>query len=131
METKMNTYKAIIDNEEFSKITAMKKILGYSDADIVENFRNIAKEKCLTEIGEYWAGKINSEGPAGEYSNPPIPIKGISDKDDDSSDDSGDGGDGGENNNEGDDSAEPSDKGGEKPEEPEEQEAPAPSFGLG
>lgn len=126
----MNTYKAIIDNEEFSKITAMKKILGYSDADIEENFMNLIKEKCLTELGEYWSGKLTEAGPVGKWDVPPIPIKGISDKEDDGGGDE-EGGD--EEGGEGDDEEAPeaSDKGGEKPEEPEEQEAPAPTFGLG
>lgn len=132
METKMNTYKAIIDNEEFSKITAMKKILGYSDADIDENFKNLAKEKCLTQLAEYWSGKIDSEGPAGEYDKPPMPIKGISDKDEPEADESGDE-DSSEGGDESGESAEASDKGGDEvPEAPqEEKEAPAPTFGLG
>lgn len=128
METKMNTYKAIIDNEEFSKITAMKKILGYSDADIEENFKNLIKEKCLTELGEYWSGKINSEGPAGKWNVPPIPIKGISDNessDDESSDDEED-----TDNEENSEASEPSDKGSGEMPEPEEKEAPEPTFGL-
>lgn len=124
----MNTYKAIIDNEEFSKITAMKKILGYSDADIEENFKNLIKEKCLIELGEYWSGKINSEGPAGKWDVPPIPIKGISDKDED--EDSGEDEEGGEDTGD-EEPAEASDKGGgEEPEEPEKKEAPEPTFGL-
>lgn len=124
----MNTYKAIIDNDEFSKITAMKKILGYSDADIEENFKNLIKEKCLTELGEYWSGKINSEGPAGKWDVPPIPIKGISDKDED--EDSGEDEESGEDTGD-EEAAEASDKGGgEEPEEPEKKEAPEPTFGL-
>ena len=132
METKMNTYKAIIDNEEFSKITAMKKILGYSDADVDENFKNLAKEKCLTQLAEYWSGKIDSEGPAGEYDKPPMPIKGISDRDEPGADEGSDeeGGESGED--EGGEASEASDKGGgEAPEAQEEKEAPAPTFGLG
>jgi len=44
----MNAYKAIVDNDEFSKTLAMKKILGYSDADIEQNFADLIKEKCIT-----------------------------------------------------------------------------------
>lgn len=125
METKMSTYKSIIDNEEFSKISAMKKILGYTDAEIEQNFKNLIKEKCLVELAEYWSGKVNSEGPAGEYDKPPIPIKGYSDKEETASADEA-----------GDEEAaadeEPSDKGAdEKPEAPEAKEAPAATFGLG
>lgn len=128
METKMNTYKAIIDNEEFSKITAMKKILGYSDADIEENFKNLIKEKCLTELGEYWSGKMTEAGPAGIWDVPPIPIKGISDKDEagDNEEDEEGGEDTGDE-----EAVEASDKGGgEEPEEPEKKKAPEPTFGL-
>ena len=121
----MSTYKSIIDNEEFSKISAMKKILGYTDAEIEQNFKNLIKEKCLVELAEYWSGKVNSEGPAGEYDKPPIPIKGYSDKEETASADEA-----------GDEEAaadeEPSDKGAdEKPEAPEAKEAPAATFGLG
>lgn len=136
LETKMAAYKAIVDNEEFSKMTAMKKILGYSDADVKENFKNLAIEKCLTEVAEFWSSKVNSEGPAGEYNKPPIPIKGISDKEDDggTTSDSDEGED--DESGDSDDNAESEapEAGSEAPEEPkapEEKEAPAPTFGLG
>ena len=133
VEIKMNTYKAIIDNEEFSKITAMKKILGYTDVDIEENFKNLAKEKCLTQLAEYWSGKLDSEGPVGEYDKPPIPIKGISDKELPGANEENDeeGGEKEEGSNEEGETSEASDKGGdETPEEQPEKEAPAPTFGL-
>jgi hypothetical protein len=135
LETKMNAYRAIIDNEEFSKITAMKKILGYSDADVEENFRNLAKEKCLTELAEYWSGKVNSEGPTGEYNKPPIPIKGISDKEEDNNGENSDEGGNDENDSaDGDSGNESPDAGSdaaEAPEQPEEKTPEAPTFGLG
>ena len=135
LETKMAAYKAIVDNEEFSKITAMKKILGYSDADVEENFKNLAKEKCLTEVAGFWSGKVNSEGPAGEYDKPPIPIKGISDKEENAEASEGSGDEGGDEGGGDDaDSGSDTEAGGdaaEAPEQPEEKEAPAPTFGLG
>lgn len=135
LETKMNAYRAIIDNEEFSKITAMKKILGYSDADVEENFKNLAKEKCLTELAEYWSGKVNSEGPTGEYSNPPIPIKGISDKEDDGGEENSDEGGNDESSSDDEDSGSEAPEAGseapEAPEPPEEKTPETPSFGLG
>lgn len=133
LETKMNSYKAIVDNEEFSKMTAMKKILGYSDADVEENFKNLAKEKCLTEVAEYWSGKVSSEGPAGEYDIPPIPIKGMTNDDATDSGDSGDSGDGSSTDDGGseDSKAEAGSDAPEEPQQPEEKEAPAPTFGLG
>lgn len=76
----MDTYKTLADNDEFSKTLAMKKILGWTDADVEENFKQLAREKCMAQVSEYWGGKVDSEGPAGQYAIPPIPIKGYEDK---------------------------------------------------
>ena len=43
--TQMDTYKAVVDQEEFSKTIAMKKLLGMTDDEIEENFRALVKEK--------------------------------------------------------------------------------------
>lgn len=133
VETKMNTYKAIIDNEEFSKISAMKKILGMSDADINDNFKNLIREKQLVQLADYWSAKLNSEGPIGEWNSSPIPIKGISDETEQqmtadgdsekSNDDSEESDDDDSSNSE--ESAPP-----EKPDDPEQKEASKPTFGL-
>lgn len=79
-QTKMDTYKTLADNDEFSKTLAMKKILGWTDAEIEENFKQLAREKCMNQVSEYWSGKVDSEGPAGIYATPPIPIKGYEKK---------------------------------------------------
>ena len=121
MAVKMDTYSAIVDHEEFSKILAMKKILGYTDAEIEENFRELTREKQLVMLGDYYADQLNSEGPA--VFDSPIPIKGKEEKMEPDEEDKGD-----------EDSSDEGDKGDEdeKPAEPEEaNEPPAPSFGLG
>ena len=138
LETKMNAYKAVVDNEEFSKTLAMKKILGYSDSDIEENYRALIKDACINAVSEFWSGKV-SEGPLGEFSKPPIPIKGFEDpvkaaiegKNEEGESEEGSEGKEGEEDNE--DSSE-SEAGSEAPAEPEkpEETEPAPAtFGLG
>ncbi len=70
----MDTYKAIVDQEEFSKTVAMKQILGMTDDEIEENFKSLIKEKQWVQLGDYYAEQLNSEGPA--VFDSPIPIKG-------------------------------------------------------
>lgn len=70
----MDTYKAVVDQEEFSKTIAMKKLLGMTDDEIDENFRSLIKEKMQIQLADWYADKINSEGPA--VYDPPIKIKG-------------------------------------------------------
>ena len=128
----MNTYKAIVDQEEFSKILAMKKILGMSDDEIEENFRSLIKEKQLVQLGDYYAEKLNSEGPATFDS--PIPIKGQEVKNPDEQDlDSGSEEGGDDEGNEEETSGEEEESGEESSDEGGEDEGgeSAPSFGLG
>jgi len=55
METKMNIYKAALgDNEEFAPALAMKKYLGFSDADIRENYEWLIKDKMMAELREFY-----------------------------------------------------------------------------
>lgn len=79
----MDTYKAVVDQEEFSKTIAMKKLLGMTDDEIEENFRELTKEKMQIQLADWYADKLNSEGPA--IYDPPIKIKG--EKDDSGSED--------------------------------------------
>lgn len=71
---KMDTYGAIADKSELSKIVAMKKILGYSDSDVEENYKNLIKEGQMVALSEFYAEKLKEEGPT--VFNPPIKIKG-------------------------------------------------------
>lgn len=132
VETKMNAYKAIVDNDEFSKTLAMKKILGYSDADIEQNFADLIKEKCITQVADYWSGKVGSDGPGGIYSKPPIPINGVKD-DEETSDENKE--DNEEESSEEESSEEESSDNtnteATEPEKPESVEPPEPTFGLG
>ena len=74
IETRMNIYKSVVDQEEFSKIVAMKKFLGYSDADVEENFKRLIEEKQRVQLAEWYSEQLNSEGPA-EFDSP-VAIKG-------------------------------------------------------
>ena len=54
-ETKMNIYKnALGDNEEFSPKIAMKKFLGFTDADINENYKALIEDKMMAELREWY-----------------------------------------------------------------------------
>lgn len=126
----MNTYKTLADNDEFSKTLAMKKILGWTDAEIEENFALLAKEKCMTQISEYWSGKLDSEGPAGKYATPPIPIKGYENVQAAKAAEGGGDGEGGDEGG-GEGGGEQAPDESTETEQPEPKEAPAPTFGLG
>ena len=76
VETKMAVYKAALgDDNEFSRITAMKKYLGFTDAEVKENFMNLILEKQYDQLKDYWADQLNKNGPAGEFDKSPLPIK--------------------------------------------------------
>lgn len=119
METKMNIYKSIVDNDEMSKIIAMKKYLDFTDADIEENFKHLAKEKMLMQYVEFAGGKVDENGLGGVYQQLPLPLGGSS-EDGEGGDDSEPAGDDGAADDAAEDAAEESSK------EPEE-----PTFGLG
>lgn len=129
---KMDTYRSIIEQEEFSKIMAMKKILGMSDDEIQQNFRMLIKEKQLTALGDYYADQLTSEGP--EIFDSPIAIKGkTNDKlpaldGNDSSEDSEEGSDDENSEDSGEDSG---DENSEDSEESSDSGSDEPTFGLG
>lgn len=136
LEAKMNIYKSSLgDDKEISKISGMKKYLGFTDDEIKANFENIIREKMMTELAEYYGSQVaEKKGLAGWEA----PIKFKADVDSEQKADVGtiegdkkkdDGGDeGGDDDSGGDDADMGS---GEKPEEEEKKEAPEPSFGLG
>ena len=139
IETKMNIYKnALGDNEEFSKTTAMKKLLGFSDAEIKENFENLIKEKMINAYADFMSEKVaEHKGLAGFDIN--IKFKDEADKEvnkdaggEDKSEDEGSEEEGSEDTS----SEESSEESGEETtteepaEAPEAKEAPAPTFGL-
>ena len=109
-ETKMNIYRSVVDNEEMSKIIAMKKYLGLSDADIEENFIALAREKMLVENATYWGDKVSENGLGGIWAKPPVELN---------------------EEPEDEDSGESSDNEGDDKESPGAKEPQTPSFGLG
>ena len=70
VEAKMSIYKAFVDQDEISKIVCMKKYLGFTDAEVEENFRMLAKEKQLVAIADWLADKISDENPPVGYQSP-------------------------------------------------------------
>jgi hypothetical protein len=72
---KFGIYKEMTDGDEtFSKNLAMKKILGYTDKDVKENYIERRKEKLYEAVTEHFVEKLKSEGPSNYPS--PIPYKG-------------------------------------------------------
>ena len=67
---KMDTYKAVVDQEELSKINAMKRILRMTDEEIEQNFQNLIKEKQLVAIADYFADKISDDNKPLDYKSP-------------------------------------------------------------
>ena len=133
VELKMKIYSdAVGTDDEFSRTLAMKKILGYTDADIKENYENLIKESMLKELAEYYKGQIaEHKGLAGW--EPPIKFKDEEDKDekelegkgaDDEENKEGEGSKDEENNEEGNNTEEK--EGNEEGNE----ESAAPTFGL-
>lgn len=127
METKMNIYDSVAEHDEFSKIIAMKKLLGMSDAEIEQNFNNIIKEKQLISLADYFSEQISEDNPPVDYKSQ-IRLKNDLKAEQPKSDEGSSEGSEDEEGSEGDEveSGEPE----EKKETPK-KEAPAPTFGLG
>ncbi len=70
VDAKMSIYKSFVDQDELSKIVCMKKYLGFTDAEVEENFRMLAKEKQLVAIADWLADKISDENPPVGYESP-------------------------------------------------------------
>lgn len=67
-EAKMSIYKTYADQDELSKIIAMKKALGMTDKEIEENFASLRLEKQLVAVSDMFAEMVSAE-------NPPVGIK--------------------------------------------------------
>ena len=70
VDAKMTIYKSFVDQDELSKIVCMKKYLGFTDAEVDENFRMLAKEKQLVAIADRLADKISDDNPPVGYESP-------------------------------------------------------------
>jgi predicted DNA-binding transcriptional regulator AlpA len=69
-EAQMAIYKLYSDNDEMSKSLAMKKCLGWTDAEIDQNFKDLIKDKQLVAIAEYFSELISDENPPVDYKSP-------------------------------------------------------------
>lgn len=127
IETRMNIYKSVVDQEEFSKIVAMKKFLGYSDADVEENFRSLIEEKQRTQLAEWYGEQLNSEGPA--VFDSPVAIKGKTNAGEETTEENAEDNEDGEEGG-GEENAEDNEGGEEEQSEEKKEEAPPPTFGL-
>lgn len=70
VDAKMTIYKSFVDQDELSKIVCMKKYLGFTDAEVDENFKMLAKEKQLVAIADWLANKISDDNPPVGYESP-------------------------------------------------------------
>jgi hypothetical protein len=64
LEIQITNYSQIADRDELSKTLAMKKYLGYTDEEILENNKELVKEAMFNAALEFYAGKIAEEGPS-------------------------------------------------------------------
>lgn len=128
----MDTYKTIVDQEEFSKIDAMKRILKMTDEQIEQNFRNLIKEKMYVQLADWASDKLNEQGPK-DFTFP-IPLAGEETEEDNGGGNEGEGGGNAEEpaGNEPEEPAEApeGETGGEEKEEPAQAQPPE-GFGLG
>ena len=69
-EAQMAIYKAYTDNDEMSKSIAMKKVLGWSDEEIDENFTGLMKDKQLVAVAEFFGDQVSEENPPVDYKSP-------------------------------------------------------------
>lgn len=63
LQIQIENYSAIADRDEMSKTLAMKKYLGYTDEEVLNNDRERVKEALLQSTIEFYQGKISEEGP--------------------------------------------------------------------
>lgn len=129
-EANMAIYKSYSENDEMSKSLAMKKCLGWTDAEIEENFTSLIKDKQRIAIADYFGELVTADNPPIDYKSP-IRLKNDIEEvektfspDAPKNEDSGEGDDG---STEGDESTD----GSEEEEESETKEAEDPTFGLG
>lgn len=123
----MSIYKSFVDQDEISKIICMKKYLQWSDAEIEENFKMLAKEKQLVAIADWLADKISDDNPPVGYESP-IKLKSdltAEEKTNGATSPSGGESESGESDAGGEEPAAPSEDASSEPEAAEE-----PSFGL-
>lgn len=122
----MDTYKTVVDQEELSKIDAMKSILKMTDEQIDQNFLNLIKEKQLVALADYYADKISDDNKPLDFKSP-LRLSGEEKQDEN-----------GESRDTEDQSTSGTDQDEEAPETPpadnsgeEQQDKNEPSFGLG
>ena len=60
--SKVEIYKAVTEQEEFSKTLAMGKYLKMTDEEIEENFKNLEEEKLRLALIEYKIKKVEADG---------------------------------------------------------------------
>lgn len=120
---KMEIYEKCVEQDELSKITAMKKYLGWTDEEIDMNFKNLIKEKQYVAMTDYFSDLIGDHRPVDYVS--PIRLSGVDGvPNDPSGGEEGDGGGEEGPSDEGPSDEGPSDEGGDEGGE-------TPEFGLG
>ena len=73
---KIDIYEKAVEQDELSKISAMKKYLGMSDEEVLENFKNLIYEKQLISLGDFFSDKISDDNYPVDFTSP-IRLAGI------------------------------------------------------
>jgi hypothetical protein len=66
----MAIYKLYSENDEMSKSLAMKKCLGWTDAEIDQNFKELIKDKQQIAIADYFGELVSADNPPVDYKSP-------------------------------------------------------------
>lgn len=69
-EAQMAIYKLYSENDEMSKSLAMKKCLGWTDAEIDQNFKELIKDKQQIAIADYFGELVSADNPPVDYKSP-------------------------------------------------------------
>lgn len=131
----MAIYKSYTDNDEMSKSMAMKKVLGWTDTEVKQNYMDLVYDKQWAAVADMMGERISEENPPVDIKSPMRLKKDVEADEKAFSGNSTNAEEGGKN-------AEESGEGGEMPpspggsEEPANEELPppeneAPTFGLG
>ena len=130
----MAIYKSYTDNDEMSKSMAMKKVLGWTDTEVKQNYMDLVYDKQWAAVADMMGERISEENPPVDIKSPMRLKKDVEADEKAFSGNSTNGEEGGENSEEGGkgEGMPPSPEGSEEPaneELPPENEAP--TFGLG
>lgn len=66
----MAIYNAFADSDFISKSRILKKYLGWTDAEIEENYMDMIKDKQMIAVGDFFGEQISEENPPVDFKSP-------------------------------------------------------------